>query len=487
MSTIAILGNWTPEASHAQPKNLFNTICGFDPVIMFRTCTSFPQRRDPGATELGGTERRADIYDPNFVLPLLAALMVSDEPITSMQWVDLCRTNVLCLALSSLSSKRLTMRQLGYASLTTAYVRLTEVDFQERAQLVYTLDLLRNIFPQPFTAPSDLIPRLPTYATLLLSHAIRDIFVPATPLYPLISRFLLQRPEFDPRDVPMLYTLLYSSSGEWKRERGWVLRFLADGMRSSEDWKVLKRRHTWDLLASLFQSAIEDRTLRLSILEVLINASANKHAATSLLLNSSILSWIYMQLNWILPGEPLAYLKIVENMAVVVDHEQVEKATAGHWRDVVAQIVNKIAQDHGSDSSLVHLGSRILLRLATTPKTAPQTFTEPLRTILRFLCSYEATLAASTLYLDELASYDHDHLHASRDLLDPIQGATLDHWISSIRALWRVAMVTEPADSNISGILNSRMLLLSGTSFGSTQDVIWARHQLVEAVITPSA
>ncbi|KAG8703302.1 hypothetical protein FRC09_004237 [Ceratobasidium sp. 395] len=487
MSTIAILGNWTPEASHAQPKNLFNTICGFDPVIMFRTCTSFPQRRDPGATELGGTERRADIYDPNFVLPLLAALMVSDEPITSMQWVDLCRTNVLCLALSSLSSKRLTMRQLGYASLTTAYVRLTEVDFQERAQLVYTLDLLRNIFPQPFTAPSNLIPRLPTYATLLLSHAIRDIFVPATPLYPLISRFLLQRPEFDPRDVPMLYTLLYSSSGEWKRERGWVLRFLADGMRSSEDWKVLKRRHTWDLLASLFQSAIEDRTLRLSILEVLINASANKHAATSLLLNSSILSWIYMQLNWILPGEPLAYLKIVENMAVVVDHEQVEKATAGHWRDVVAQIVNKIAQDHGSDSSLVHLGSRILLRLATTLKTAPQTFTEPLRTILRFLCSYEATLAASTLYLDELASYDHDHLHASRDLLDPIQGATLDHWISSIRALWRVAMVTEPADSNISGILNSRMLLLSGTSFGSTQDVIWARHQLVEAVITPSA
>lgn len=65
----------------------------------------------------------------------------------------------------------------------------------------------------------------------------------------------------------MLYTLLYSSSGEWKRERGWMLRFLTDGMRSTEDWRVLKRRHTWDLLASLFQSATGDRALRLSVLE----------------------------------------------------------------------------------------------------------------------------------------------------------------------------------------------------------------------------
>ncbi|KAG8735771.1 hypothetical protein FRC10_010167, partial [Ceratobasidium sp. 414] len=346
MSTMAILRNWTPEISPAQPKDLLSAVCNFDPVLMFRTCTSFPQRRDPGTMELPKAERKGDIYDPNFALPLLAALMVSDEPVTSMQWVGLCRTNVLSLALSSLSSKRPTMRQLGYAALTTAYARLMDVDFQERAQLMYTLNLLRDLLPQPSATPSDPIPRLPTHTTLLLSHAIRDIFVPATPLYPLISRFLLQRPEFDPRDVPMLYTLLYSSSGEWRRERSWVLRFLADGMRSTEDWKVLKRRHTWDLLASLFQSVAEDRTLRLSILEVLVNASANKHAATSLLLNSSILSWVYMQLGSILTGEPLAYLKIIENLSIVVDHDQIEKATAGHWRDTIAQIVCKIIQGH---------------------------------------------------------------------------------------------------------------------------------------------
>ncbi|KDN46833.1 hypothetical protein RSAG8_03910, partial [Rhizoctonia solani AG-8 WAC10335] len=254
ISISEILKNWTPEPSHTQPNDFLETVCNFEPAIMFRTCTSFPQRRDPQDMELGEGDARSDIYDPNFVLPLLATLMVSDEPVTSMQWIDLCHTNVFSLAVSSLSSKRPAMRQLGYAALVTAYTRLPDVDFQERNQLIYTLDLLRNLIPQPDSTPSHPIPRLPTYTTLLLSHALRDIFSPATPLYPLVSRFLLQRPEFDPKDVPLLYTLLYSSSGEWRRERGWVLRFLADGMRSTEDWRVLKRRHTWDLLASVFQA-----------------------------------------------------------------------------------------------------------------------------------------------------------------------------------------------------------------------------------------
>lgn len=49
-----------------------------------------------------------------------------------------------------------------------------------------------------------------------------------------------------------------------------MIKFLGDGMVGSEDWRILKRRHTWDLLASLFQSAdgVEDTSLRMGILEV---------------------------------------------------------------------------------------------------------------------------------------------------------------------------------------------------------------------------
>src|SRR6267154_4312475 len=103
--------------------------------------------------------------------------------------------------------------------------------------------LLKQLMPDPSSTALDYPPRLPTYTSLLLCHALRTIFYPTSSLYPLISRFLLQRPSLDISDVPMLYSMLYSSSAEeWKKERTWTVRFLADGMVGSEDWNVLKRR-----------------------------------------------------------------------------------------------------------------------------------------------------------------------------------------------------------------------------------------------------
>ena len=117
-------------------------------------------------------------------------------------------------------------------------------------------------------SPSDDPPRLPSYTTLILAHALRGVFYPSNFIYPLTARFLLQRPELDPHDVPMLYAMLYSNTDNWKKERKWMIRFLADGMVSSDDWRVLKRRHGWDLLASLFQCIGSDFGMRKGIFEV---------------------------------------------------------------------------------------------------------------------------------------------------------------------------------------------------------------------------
>jgi nucleolar pre-ribosomal-associated protein 1 len=123
---------------------------------------------------------------------------------------------------------------------------------------------------------SNSTPRLPSFTTLFFAHAIRALYMPASVLYPLTSRFLLQRPEFDPLDPPMLYSMLYSGlendfgnkEGSWKRERNWMLKFLADGMVGSRDWAVLQRRHTWDLLSTMFQANRNDKMLVLSISKV---------------------------------------------------------------------------------------------------------------------------------------------------------------------------------------------------------------------------
>jgi nucleolar pre-ribosomal-associated protein 1 len=138
------------------------------------------------------------------------------------------------------------------------------LDFTEKAQMLYTINMLRRL-PD---ATSNQTPRLPTYTTLFFAHALRAIYDPAAFTYPLISKFLLQRPEFDQRDVPMFYATLFSASDDWKKERGWILRYLANGMLSTTDWRVLKRRHVWDLLATMYQSSRNDKGLCTSILKV---------------------------------------------------------------------------------------------------------------------------------------------------------------------------------------------------------------------------
>lgn len=141
----------------------------------------------------------------------------------------------------------------------------------EKPHVQYILHLLRNLFdPSSVTdssSPSQ-PPRLPVYTTLHLSHSLRGVFYPSNFVYPLTSRHLLQRPTFDPSDIPMLFGMFYSSSSEqWKKERGWMMRFLSDGMQGGSEWRVLKRRFTWDLVASRFEVE-SDRSIRRSILEV---------------------------------------------------------------------------------------------------------------------------------------------------------------------------------------------------------------------------
>lgn len=140
-------------------------------------------------------------------------------------------------------------------------------EMHETSQVIYVFRLLKHAMDPPTSADGP-PRRLPTFTTLILLHALRGIFYPSNFIYPRTARFLLQRPELDMSDVPMLFGMLYSDSDDWKKERRWMLRMLGDGMASTDDWRVLKRRHTWDLVASLFQSSKNDATVRTGILEV---------------------------------------------------------------------------------------------------------------------------------------------------------------------------------------------------------------------------
>lgn len=49
-----------------------------------------------------------------------------------------------------------------------------------------------------------------------------------------------------------------------------MMRFLRDGVRSEADWRVLRRRHVWGLLAGMYQASLDvgfrRQTLQVSLL-----------------------------------------------------------------------------------------------------------------------------------------------------------------------------------------------------------------------------
>lgn len=165
---------------------------------------------------------------------------------------------------------------------------MQDVTFHERDQLLYVLTLLQHATPNPAAAVSNTSaenastaepngfvrswdapapsvpvapapPRLPTMTTLFLAYHLHSLGSPSHFLYPLTSRFLLQRPVLDLYDPPMLYALLYGSDRgprgelpsmqEVRRGRGWIVRLIRDGTRS----EVVSVRNNWKHIDLWFQ------------------------------------------------------------------------------------------------------------------------------------------------------------------------------------------------------------------------------------------
>lgn len=102
------------------------------------------------------------------------------------------------------------------------------VGFREKEEVLVVLAHARNcIYSQAGEA-------IPAVIALFLANCLQMISVPESPLYPAFSRFLLQRPLLDQRDVPMFYLLFYSASEEPEEDHRWLLKFLAEGLVRSQ-------------------------------------------------------------------------------------------------------------------------------------------------------------------------------------------------------------------------------------------------------------
>ncbi|KAJ7044085.1 ribosome 60S biogenesis N-terminal-domain-containing protein [Mycena alexandri] len=457
VSVASLLGQWssTPEVPSS---NILEAVQSLDAILVLRTCLHFPKWRClADQTAFSENQRDAPLYDPVFLILIFAQAMAEKIPESAFGWIELFRTNIVSLLIRALSAKDQHLREVARSQLAALWAHLETADMQEQPHVVYVLNILRNMLPPP----AEPLQRLPSYTTLILLHALRGIFYPSNFINPLTARFLLQRPALDATDVPMLYGMLYSSSDDWKKERGWIIRFISDGMMSTDDWRVLKRRHTWELLAGLFQSSEQDLTLRNSILEVLANLTCNAQATTSLILKSSLLHWIEMQV-LISTTEAIAWIKILENILLILDAQKLESSTAGEWRFVICRCLSLILRGmtrSPNPEAIFVTAAPVILRLSALPGPPPLALPDLLESCLKGLKLFETRLDIPRSRVTfKNASVPCMPPHSGQDLQVVGDHDALLTWGKSVEYLWQASM-TLSEKPLVWDALTSRLLI----------------------------
>ncbi|KAG5724436.1 Laccase-2 [Termitomyces sp. T112] len=475
----SILCQWSPTPNLLSSTSL-EAIQGLDPILVLRTCLNFPSwRRLDDLTTEKASSHEVQLYDPIFLMLLFAQMLAENPPESGFAWVEVFRTNIVSLFIRALSSKCEMIRDIALCQLAGLWQYLENADLQERVHVLHILTLLKNVLPVPSNGPPR---RLPSYTTLLLSHSLRGIFYPSNFIYPITARFLLQRPELDINDVPLLYNMLYCSSDDWKKERGWMIRFLSDGMMSTDDWKVFKGRHTWDLLASLFQCSEDDRAFRAGILDVLANLTCNVQATTSLILKSGLLSWIEIQLMTSSGVEGVEWVKILDNIMTIVDPGKLELSTGGEWRAVICRCLLILLDDPKSSNAffVFPLAIAAALRLSLLPGPQVANLALLIQKLVACLRDLEGSVTVPPSISSrplELDSHPR-HLYRSHTIHETQNCAPLQVWGQSVEALWRILMTLKDA-SELWGVVTSRILVwraISGTTDGITE---WTRAQVI--------
>ena len=228
------------------------------------------------------------LYDPKCILPLSAALLED-----SNQRLDphgLIQSNILGVVIMCLSSTDLCTRKAAYLVLSEVYNLINDSTIKERNQIMLLLTSLKNgIIYDPAT---DEPPRIPTIISSFCAQALIIMLKPESDMYSNVNRFLLQRTFIDVEDVPIFYSLIYSSQDSCVKERHWILRLLSTGLKTESDYGPYKRRHVLEILMGLFSSSLTDDISQKFIIETFFHAASIPSVLMDMILKSGFVSFL---------------------------------------------------------------------------------------------------------------------------------------------------------------------------------------------------
>jgi nucleolar pre-ribosomal-associated protein 1 len=125
LSVASMFISWTPKMITIDPavRRSVDVLTSLDPSRVFGTCLAFDARRSSSNDSKASTSD-GSLYDVVFVLSLTAMVMKQGN-LSGLDWVEILRSNVLGLAVCSLSSRRVEVRD------TAAYILAKAMQYMQ--------------------------------------------------------------------------------------------------------------------------------------------------------------------------------------------------------------------------------------------------------------------------------------------------------------------------------------------------------------------
>ncbi|KAK5665785.1 hypothetical protein QVD99_007419 [Batrachochytrium dendrobatidis] len=232
----------------------------------------------------------AYLYDPNFILPLVAGALSSiNHPLDLLCLIE---SNALGLVIMALSSKSDATRRLAHFILCKTYAAIRDSDLTQRNQLMILLQSLKNIIIPISSIKNALPDPIPASMAAFFAHALIVLLKPEGVMFQPIYRFLLYRPLLEMRSIPLLNILFFSSSDSNVRERMWILRVLSAGLKSTSDYRLYQHKHVIEILMSYFHSSMADTGTRKMVLEILFKATNDLTVVATMVIRSGLLGFL---------------------------------------------------------------------------------------------------------------------------------------------------------------------------------------------------
>jgi hypothetical protein len=273
----------------------------FERGVLWYSVRNFPVYASRSSSEMEdnfGSSLLKEVYDPVFALPFFAC-MLNDAPHECRRFSELGALPYTIVALSSLDDE---VRRMAYEVLGMYYSLLLSSDFRDRSQVQLLLTVFKYSIPPPPPSSSEtenkegdkmeveISPssslRISSIITQFVAHSLTIITKPDHHMYLTINKvgassslssffllycffilltsvlpcpkFFLSRSKLDLKDVPLFYNTFNSSSQHFEKERSWILRLIVNGLTRYSDYKLLRRRHAFEMLMAFSDSQFSD-------------------------------------------------------------------------------------------------------------------------------------------------------------------------------------------------------------------------------------